>query len=80
MSDDARLLEDELLSLSEVDRERFLEDEALRAEARQLASILELDDHDVYRVLVQLNRRPAERLARGLRHARLRTPIHGDRP
>ncbi|MBX3232850.1 MAG: hypothetical protein KIT84_42490 [Labilithrix sp.] len=57
------------------EQERWLvEDERVRSEARALAASLALDPHDVYRVLKQLERSPAERLRRGLAHGRLGRP------
>lgn len=46
-------------------------DEVLRTRASILAAELQLDEHDVYRVLKQLARSPRERLCRGLAHGRL---------
>jgi len=47
-------------------------DNALRARARGLADRLGRDAEDMYKTLKQLERSPSERLALGLRHARLR--------
>jgi hypothetical protein len=46
-------------------------DDRLRARAADIAVRHGRDPEDIYHTLIQLQRTPGERLARGLRHARL---------
>lgn len=58
-------------AISPADRAWIENDEALRRLAGDLALRGGRDADDLYHALVQLQRSPAERLERGLRHARL---------
>jgi hypothetical protein len=61
----------ELADLVPADREWVEHDLTLRAKAAALAAATGRDVEDLYRTLKHLERTPAERLALGLRHARL---------
>ena len=61
----------EFADLARADRDWLEHDLALRAKAAALAAETGRDVEDLYRTLKHLERTPAERLALGLRHARL---------
>ncbi|MBK7399501.1 MAG: hypothetical protein IPJ34_25385 [Myxococcales bacterium] len=69
-------LEQELSQLSASERAWAERQLALRAEAAELATRLQLDAGDVFHILRHLERSPAERLAIGLRHGRLLDAAH----
>ena len=58
-------------NLSPQERAWLDHDNELRARAAALAAATGRDAEDLYRTLKHLERTPAERLALGLRHARL---------
>ncbi len=68
-------LEEELAQLTPEQRAWVQADLALRAQAREIAGRLQLDEGDVYHQLKQLRRTPSERLRQGLAHGRLRRRI-----
>ena len=58
-------------ALSPADRAWIAKDDELRRLAGDIAQRFGRDAGDIYHTLVQLQRSPAERLERGLRHARI---------
>lgn len=75
MESEAGTLEEELAQLSPAQQAWARADLAMRAQARELAARLQLDEGDVYHQLKQLRRGPSERLRLGLAHGRLRRRI-----
>lgn len=67
-------LADELAALEAHERAWAEDQLALRARAQRLAEKLGLDPDEVFVILRQLRRSPAERLKIGLRHGRLAAP------
>jgi hypothetical protein len=70
-----KTLDEELAALSPAHRASAKQALALRAQSREIARALRLDEGDVYHQLKQLSRSPAARLRLGLAHGRLRRLI-----